>query len=81
MHGKTVGFVLAATLAAVPSLAAAADACNAQATFAIVAHGGALSEKMDGDARLAVMKAALTKARASEPSTRQRRSTRRSSRA
>lgn len=65
MRNKFVGFALAMAMAATPAAALAAETCHAQATFAIVAHGGALSEKMEGGARLAEMTKALTEARAS----------------
>lgn len=65
MRKRTVGFALAAAMAASPATAVAAKSCHAQTTFAIVAHGGALSEKMDGGARLAEMTKALAEARAS----------------
>ena len=64
MFGKTIGSALILALAAAPVSASAAESCGAQEAFAIVAHGGALSERMEGAARLAVMKTALTKARA-----------------
>lgn len=41
-----------------------AQTCSAQKRFAIAAHGGELSERMEGSARLATMKAVLTDARA-----------------
>ena len=56
---------LAAILCAVPQAGfAAANSCHAQSMFAVVVHGGAIDEKMDGTARFAVMKQALQKARA-----------------
>lgn len=46
------------------SSAANAGVCSARAHFAVVAHGGELSERMEGTARLAVMKTVLADARA-----------------
>ena len=59
--------LVAAILCAMPQagFAAAANSCHAQSVFAVVMHGGAIDEKMDGTARFAVMKKALQKARAS----------------
>jgi len=58
----TAAGALAAGLFAACSVHAE-EACHARAIFAVVSHGGELTEKMDGAARLAVMRAALTKAR------------------
>ncbi len=44
---------------------AVAGPCNTQDAFAIAVHGGAFGETMNGEARLATMRAALEKARAS----------------
>lgn len=46
------------------SSAAHAATCSAQTHFAVVAHGGELSQRMEGSARLATMKSVLTDARA-----------------
>lgn len=65
MNIKSASFLLAAALAAAPGAASAEAACHAQTAFAVVVHGGALSEKMEGAARLTAMTKALTAARAS----------------
>jgi isoaspartyl peptidase/L-asparaginase-like protein (Ntn-hydrolase superfamily) len=65
MMAKTATAIALAALTMLPGTAFAEDSCHAQTTFAIVAHGGALDERMEGTARLAAMKKALTKARAS----------------
>ena len=60
-------FVLVAAalcFAATPALAQSGQ-CTAQSRFAIVVHGGELSQKFADNGRLAVMKDALGKARAS----------------
>ncbi len=58
--------LVAAILCAVPQTGfAAASGCHAQNVFAVVVHGGALSERMDGTVRLAAMNRALESARAS----------------
>ena len=64
MIARTFAFALAAAVVVAPASALAAESCHAQSTFAVVAHGGALSKRMEGAARLARMKAALTQARA-----------------
>lgn len=64
MIARTFAFALAAAIVVAPASALAAESCHAQSTFAVVAHGGALSKRMEGAARLARMKAALTRARA-----------------
>jgi isoaspartyl peptidase/L-asparaginase-like protein (Ntn-hydrolase superfamily) len=54
----------AALIAAPPALARSSpDACHAQARFAVVAHGGEISQPVDSPERLAVMKDVLTAAR------------------
>jgi beta-aspartyl-peptidase (threonine type) len=64
MTARFVASLLAGALLAAPASAFASSACTATGVFAIVAHGGALSERMAGAQRLAIMKSALTKARA-----------------
>lgn len=65
MPMKAMRFLLAAAFMVMPAAVSAHDACRAQTVFAVVVHGGALGEKMEGTARLAAMKKALTAARAS----------------
>lgn len=61
---KSIAMMAALSGAVLFSQGAAAEMCAKQANFAIVAHGGAFSEKNDGSKRLPVMQAALEKARA-----------------
>lgn len=58
--------ILAVTLISATGAQAAEPAtCSANTVFGIVAHGGAMSKRVKEPGRLAIMKAALTKARAS----------------
>jgi beta-aspartyl-peptidase (threonine type) len=57
-------FLGVAFVFALSSQAYAAGQCDAHKAFAVVAHGGVLSERVDDNGRLAAMKSALNDARA-----------------
>jgi L-asparaginase / beta-aspartyl-peptidase len=63
----TLHRLVCAVLCALPfcaSASAAPAACQSQTVFAVAVHGGEISGRMEGAARLAAMKAALEQARA-----------------
>jgi len=63
MIGRKPFFIFVAALSAAGPANAEED-CHLHAIFAVASHGGELTENVPGAARLAIMKAALTKARA-----------------
>jgi beta-aspartyl-peptidase (threonine type) len=59
-----LSLAIVAAMVVTPAVAAGADKCTAHTRFAVVAHGGSLSERVEDNGRTPALRAALERARA-----------------